>query len=283
MEAAQAAAAGVFLLVRTSNPGAARLQDASLAAAPPSPRGSRLAARPRMARGRRGNTVHEALAALVAEPAPELAGESGLSGVGAVVGATAPQHLGRLRELMPDSIFLVPGIGAQGGRPEDLGPGARVGPPGLGPGSGLAQHRRRRGPGRRRPRSSAPPSGRSATRAPGRPEYYRAPRMPDYKPNQFVRAFAVMALAGGLRRWSSRSSRPPAAAPRRRTAARRSRPTGPNKRGRAAVKRGVWIVRSGDTLGKISEETGVDIDTLIQLNPDLDPQALLEGQRIALR
>jgi orotidine-5'-phosphate decarboxylase len=38
-----------------------------------------------------------------------------------VVGATEPEHLGRLRELMPNSIFLLPGVGAQGGRPEDLG------------------------------------------------------------------------------------------------------------------------------------------------------------------
>jgi orotidine-5'-phosphate decarboxylase len=100
VEAAKAADAGVFLLVRTSNPGAARLQDARLGDAP----------------------LHEQLAVLVAERAAELAGKSGLSGMGAVVGATAPQHLGRLRELMPDSIFLVPGIGAQGGRPEHLGP-----------------------------------------------------------------------------------------------------------------------------------------------------------------
>ena len=66
---------------------------------------------------------------MVAESAPKLAGESGLSGVGAVVGATAPQHLGRLRELMPDSIFLIPGVGAQGGKPEDLGPALAQGRP----------------------------------------------------------------------------------------------------------------------------------------------------------
>lgn len=42
--------------------------------------------------------------------------------MGAVVGATAPQHIARLRELMPRSLFLVPGVGAQGGRPESLGP-----------------------------------------------------------------------------------------------------------------------------------------------------------------
>jgi orotidine-5'-phosphate decarboxylase len=107
VEAAKAAGAGVFLLVRTSNPGAARLQDAALGERP----------------------LHEELAALVSESAAELAGESGLSGLGAVVGATAPQHLGRLRELMPDSIFLVPGIGAQGGKPEDLGPAIAKGRP----------------------------------------------------------------------------------------------------------------------------------------------------------
>jgi orotidine-5'-phosphate decarboxylase len=107
VEAAAAAGAGVFLLVRTSNPGAARLQDAQLGDRP----------------------LHEELAALVNESAPKLAGSSGLSGCGAVVGATAPQHLGRLRELMPDSVFLVPGIGAQGGKPEDLGPALSPGRP----------------------------------------------------------------------------------------------------------------------------------------------------------
>jgi orotidine-5'-phosphate decarboxylase len=107
VRAARGSDAGVFLLVRTSNPGAARLQDA------------RLGERP----------LHEELAALVAESASELAGESGLSGLGAVVGATAPQHLGRLRELMPDSVFLIPGIGAQGGKPEDLGPALAPGRP----------------------------------------------------------------------------------------------------------------------------------------------------------
>jgi orotidine-5'-phosphate decarboxylase len=91
--------AGVFVLVRTSNAGAADVLDL------PAPE------RP----------LHERLAELVAGSAGRLAGESGLSGVGAVVGATEPQHLGRLRELMPDSVFLLPGVGAQGGRPEDLG------------------------------------------------------------------------------------------------------------------------------------------------------------------
>ena len=98
--AARATGAGVFALVRTSNPGAADLFDLPVG----------------------DGSLSERLARLVAERAPRLAGASGLSGMGAVVGATEPVHLGRLRELMPDSIFLVPGVGAQGGSPSDLSP-----------------------------------------------------------------------------------------------------------------------------------------------------------------
>ncbi len=65
--------------------------------------------------------LHERLAEMVDGLAERLLGECGLSGMGAVVGATEPQHLARLRELMPRSIFLIPGVGAQGGRPELLG------------------------------------------------------------------------------------------------------------------------------------------------------------------
>ena len=62
------------------------------------------------------------LARIVDEFGDRLAGsESGLTGMGAVVGATAPEHIARLRELMPRAMFLIPGVGAQGGRPEDLG------------------------------------------------------------------------------------------------------------------------------------------------------------------
>ena len=65
--------------------------------------------------------VWEAVARMVARlgrPGPA----SGLSDVGAVVGATVPQHLARARELMPHAPFLLPGIGAQGGRVEDVAP-----------------------------------------------------------------------------------------------------------------------------------------------------------------
>ncbi len=108
IEGAARAGAGVFVLVRTSNPGAGELQDLEAG----------------------GRPLHERLASLVAERAPQLIGaDSGLSGVGAVVGATAPEHLGRMRELMPDSIFLIPGVGAQGGRPERLAPALAKGRP----------------------------------------------------------------------------------------------------------------------------------------------------------
>jgi orotidine-5'-phosphate decarboxylase len=105
VEAAAKAGAAVFSLVRTSNPGAADLQDSG---DPP---------------------LRERLAAIVAERADRLVGSNGLSGMGAVVGATAPELMGRLRELMPSAVFLIPGIGAQGGRPEALGPALIEGRP----------------------------------------------------------------------------------------------------------------------------------------------------------
>jgi orotidine-5'-phosphate decarboxylase len=98
VEAAADAGAGCFVLVRTSNPGAAELQDAG---DPP---------------------LRERLARLVDELGSDHVGQSGLSLVGAVAGATEPGLLGRLRELMPRAVFLLPGVGAQGGRVEDLAP-----------------------------------------------------------------------------------------------------------------------------------------------------------------
>jgi LysM repeat protein len=107
--------------------------------------------------------------------------------------------------------------------------------------------------------------------------------MPDYKPNQVVRAIAVLALAAALIGVVAVIATSGGGSDGGDNSGTQVESNGPSKRGRAAEDRGVWIVRSGDTLAQISDETGVDIDTLIQLNPDLDPQALLEGQRIALR
>jgi len=102
VERAAAVGAGIFALVRTSNPSAADLLDLETGA---------------------GTPLHERIAALVAGFADDLAGSDadGLSGAGAVVGATEPKFIGRLRELMPRAIFLLPGVGAQGGAAEALG------------------------------------------------------------------------------------------------------------------------------------------------------------------
>lgn len=105
--------AATLLLVRTSNPGAADVQDLRLA---DSPEGAPKGHTPG------GGTVWERLAMLVDELGRDGIAASGLSDVGAVVGATAPEHLARARELMPHAVFLLPGVGAQGGAVEQLAP-----------------------------------------------------------------------------------------------------------------------------------------------------------------
>ena len=44
-----------------------------------------------------------------------------------------------------------------------------------------------------------------------------------------------------------------------------------------------YTVKSGDTLGSISEKTGIPVEQLQELNPQLDPQQLVSGQKIKLR
>jgi orotidine-5'-phosphate decarboxylase len=96
--AARGRGAGVFVLVRTSNPGAGELQDEGV---PP---------------------LRERLATIVHDLGGDAVGESGLSDVGAVVAATEPDLMADLRARMPHAVFLLPGIGTQGGRAEDAAP-----------------------------------------------------------------------------------------------------------------------------------------------------------------
>jgi orotidine-5'-phosphate decarboxylase len=98
---ARAGGRGLFVLVRTSNPGAADVQEQALASGP---------------------AVSDQLAALVDEIGAAGVGSSGLSDIGAVVGATAPARLAGLRARMPHAVFLLPGVGAQGGSVEALAP-----------------------------------------------------------------------------------------------------------------------------------------------------------------
>jgi len=99
--AARAAGGGVLVLVRTSNPGAADVEDLALTD---------------------GEPLWQRLAAIVDTLGRPGVGEAGLSDVGAVVGATVPGHLARARELMARATFLLPGVGAQGGRVQELAP-----------------------------------------------------------------------------------------------------------------------------------------------------------------
>ena len=92
--AARRTGAGVLLLVRTSNPGARDVEDLPMAD---------------------GRPLWERLAGIVDRLGAEGRGTSGLSDVGAVIGASQPGHLPRARELMPAAPFLLPGVGAQGG------------------------------------------------------------------------------------------------------------------------------------------------------------------------
>lgn len=101
VDGARSTGAGLFVLARTSNPGAADVQELELAG---------------------GGIVSERLAQMIGGLGVEGIGRCGLSDVGAVVGATAPERLERMRSLMPHAVFLLPGVGAQGGSVEALAP-----------------------------------------------------------------------------------------------------------------------------------------------------------------
>jgi orotidine-5'-phosphate decarboxylase len=92
---------GAFALARTSNPGGDQVQNLEL---------------------KDGRTVAHAVGEMIARIGSGYVGQRGYSSLGAVVGATKPQDARRLREIMPQQIFLVPGYGAQGGGLDDVLP-----------------------------------------------------------------------------------------------------------------------------------------------------------------
>jgi orotidine-5'-phosphate decarboxylase len=98
---------GMFVLLKTSNPGSADLQDLTLSD---------------------GHPVWHQLAQLLQGPAETLTGGSGLSSLGIVVGATYPRAIGEARRLLPRSIILLPGVGAQGASPADVARAFTSGP-----------------------------------------------------------------------------------------------------------------------------------------------------------
>lgn len=92
---------GFFALIKTSNPSSGDLQDLEM---------------------QDGSAVYEIMGGLLDSWGADYIGESGYSLAGAVVGATYPQQAEKLRKLMPNTIFLVPGYGAQGGGAADCKP-----------------------------------------------------------------------------------------------------------------------------------------------------------------
>ncbi len=108
VKVAQQRGAGIFVLVKTSNPGGKLFQDL-------------------VADGR---PLFQHVAALVEKLALQTIGRGGYGAVGAVVGATYPEELAQLRAQMPHTWFLVPGFGAQQGTAADVA--AAFDPSGLG-------------------------------------------------------------------------------------------------------------------------------------------------------
>lgn len=92
---------GIFVLVKTSNAGSGDFQDV---------------------KNSDGVAMCETFAKIVDEIGKDTIGENGYSSIGAVVGATYPEEAKKLRALMPKSIILVPGYGAQGGSASDTLP-----------------------------------------------------------------------------------------------------------------------------------------------------------------
>jgi orotidine-5'-phosphate decarboxylase len=97
LQSARRSGCGVFVLVRTSNPGAGQFQDLDCGGRP---------------------LFHHVADAVRAWTRENLA-PSGFGDVGAVVGATYPTELAQLRRLLPEAFFLVPGFGAQGASAAD--------------------------------------------------------------------------------------------------------------------------------------------------------------------
>jgi hypothetical protein len=57
----------------------------------------------------------------------------------------------------------------------------------------------------------------------------------------------------------------------------------PTPEGEKALEKGFFVVEEGDTLAQIAADTGLELDELVELNPQLDPQALIAGERVRLR
>jgi orotidine-5'-phosphate decarboxylase len=99
--------AGVFFLLRNSNAGAADIQELALSD---------------------GRPLWHHVAELLGEWGAPFVGEKGMSSVGAIVGATYPRAVSEARRLLPTSLMLLLGVGAQGATPADVARAFTAGP-----------------------------------------------------------------------------------------------------------------------------------------------------------
>jgi LysM repeat protein len=99
----------------------------------------------------------------------------------------------------------------------------------------------------------------------------------------------VSSLDGGSESNGKRASASDQRTEKRATGARRTRTassrgtTGATGATGASGNRRIYVVKAGDTLVKIADSTGVSIEELLTLNPSIDPQGLVTGQRVKLR
>lgn len=112
--------AGIFVLVKTSNPGSAELQDLIVETGGIASTGETTDASATGSSAENPRKLYENIASLVDKWGAGLIGDSGYSSVGAVVGATHPEILTALRQQLPATPFLLPGYGAQGAGAADV-------------------------------------------------------------------------------------------------------------------------------------------------------------------
>ena len=101
VDAANRSGSGLFVLAKTSNPGSDWIQ----------------------AKAEKDQPIYHLVADEIQRLSANNLGESGYGNIGAVVGATYPEQLSELRQRMPNTLFLIPGFGAQGGTASDVAGG----------------------------------------------------------------------------------------------------------------------------------------------------------------
>lgn len=92
---------GIFVLAKTSNPGSHTIQEKIVDDQP----------------------IYAIVARMIQDLSAQNIGSAGYGNIGAVIGATYPEQLAELRQAMPNTLFLIPGFGAQGGTAQDVAGG----------------------------------------------------------------------------------------------------------------------------------------------------------------